>query len=63
MASPGLAAHPGLPTYVVRPRDTLWGIASTHLGTGRRWREIWALNDNRLGPTGVFADPNWIYPG
>ncbi|MHB8296499.1 MAG: LysM peptidoglycan-binding domain-containing protein [Acidimicrobiales bacterium] len=52
-----------MPTYVVRPGDTLWGIATAHLGAARRWREIWALNDNRPEPAGTFENPNCIYPG
>lgn len=36
------------PTYRVLPRDTLWSIAETTLGDGRRWQEIRALNQGRI---------------
>ena len=45
-------------SYTVVSGDTLWGIARSHLGSGRRWREIYALNGDVIGP-----DPNLILPG
>jgi len=51
-------------TYLVRPRDTLWGIATRELGEGARWREIFELNRNRVMANGVvFTDPSLIEPG
>jgi hypothetical protein len=44
-------------TLRVRPGDTLWGIARTHLGNPYRWSDILALN------VAVVSDPHWIYPG
>lgn len=67
---PGVASTPAavgvgeLRRYVVRRRDTLWGIAQTQLGDPTRWREIFALNAGRPQPGGVaLRDPNRIWPG
>lgn len=30
--------------YTVQPNDTLWGIARSHLGAGKRYKEIMELN-------------------
>ena len=54
---------PVLPAYVVRPRDTLWGIAQRLLGDPLRWSEIARLNAGRLEGTSNFGDPHWIQPG
>ena len=51
-------APPPPRTYVVKPGDTLWGIAKMLLQNGARWREIYDLNRNVIGP-----DPNLIRPG
>ena len=56
-------AGAALPTYVVQPHDTLWGIADRHLGDALRWSEIAALNEGRAEGTSQFSDPHWIYPG
>jgi hypothetical protein len=51
-------------TYVVRPGDTLWGIAKRELGDPLRWSEIYELNSGRAEPGGrTLEDPHWIYPG
>ena len=31
-------------TYVIQRGDTLWGISARHLGAGRRWKEVVAVN-------------------
>ncbi len=50
--------------YTVVRRDTLWGIAQRHLGDGKRWDEIWALNKGSAQPGGrTFTDANRIHPG
>ncbi|MGH2727672.1 MAG: LysM peptidoglycan-binding domain-containing protein, partial [Actinomycetota bacterium] len=57
------AAAPIL-AYRVRPGDSLWSIAGTHLGDASRWREIWRSNAGRLMGDGArFVDPNLIQPG
>ena len=63
-APPGRALESTtLPTYVVQPRDTLWGIAERHLGNPLRWSEIAELNGGRAEGSAQFGDPHWIYPG
>jgi nucleoid-associated protein YgaU/DNA-binding SARP family transcriptional activator len=53
-----------LPTYEVQRRDTLWGIAETHLGDPFRWPEIFDLNRGQPQPDGrVLRDPDLICPG
>ena len=37
--------------------DCLWNIAKTRLGDGSRWKEIYALNTDKI------ENPNLIYPG
>lgn len=32
--------------YVLQPGDTLFGLALTYLGSGNRWREIWAVQSD-----------------
>lgn len=54
-------ARPALPpakTYTVRPGDTLFAIAKRTLGSGSRWREIYAANVSVIG-----RDPNVIRTG
>jgi hypothetical protein len=47
-----------------RDHDTLWDIAERHLGDGLRWREIYALNENRLMPDGQrLTKASLIHPG
>ena len=55
------------PTYRVMRHDTLWSIAETTLGDGRRWKEIRALNEGRTMPDGhSFTEttndltPGWL---
>jgi DNA-binding SARP family transcriptional activator len=63
-ASPVPVIDPAsLPTYVVQPHDTLWGIAERCLGDPLRWSEIASLNEGRPEGSSQFGDPNWIYPG
>jgi LysM repeat protein len=51
-------------TYVVKPRDDLWSLAETHLGDGRRWRELFDLNRDRpQAHSGALRRPNLIRPG
>jgi nucleoid-associated protein YgaU len=51
----------------VQPNDTLWNIATIHLGTGQRWREIFIMNLDRLTRTqeshNASPGPNTIFPG
>lgn len=43
--------------YIVKPNDTLTGIAKQVLGSSRRWREIAQLNSN------VLPNPHKLKPG
>ncbi|WP_181407716.1 LysM peptidoglycan-binding domain-containing protein [Nocardioides sambongensis] len=45
-------------TYVVKRGDSLWRIAEQHLGNGRRYDEIVALNGQLLN-----GEPDFITPG
>ncbi|WP_437291129.1 LysM peptidoglycan-binding domain-containing protein [Sorangium sp. So ce406] len=45
--------------YVVQSGDTLVRIAARYLGDGARWREIWALNQERY----AGRSPDVIFPG
>lgn len=60
LLAPGVFAvelAPGAPqTYVVRPGDTLWGIAGRFLRDPWRWSEVWRANPG-------VENPNLIYPG
>ena len=44
-------------THTVVRGDTLWGIARTFLGDGRRYVEIFELNRDQI------SNPHWIFPG
>ena len=60
---------PGVPAgaryYQVTAHDTLWRIAETHLGSGARYGEIFALNRDRPQPDGsaltraALIQPGW----
>ena len=52
-----LSSAPG-PRHVVKRGDSLWSIAQTHLGSGRRYPEIAALNRDILGHR-----PEFLLPG
>lgn len=43
--------------YTIVKGDTLWGIASKHLGNGARYPEIFEANRE------VIKDPDLIFPG
>ena len=43
-------SQPRAVPYVVRRGDTLWGLAESRLGDGRRYTEIHDLNKGTLGP-------------
>lgn len=52
------------PTVTVRRHDTLWSLAQTHLGSGKRFSEIVALNLGRTQPDGrALTKADWIFPG
>jgi len=50
--------------YVVRSGDTLWRIAASCYGEGRRWTEIWDANRDRVMDDGrTFSNANLIRVG
>jgi len=62
------AAHAQLPaaarTITVQPGSCLWTLARHYLGSGDRWREIFALNRGKPQPYGdALTDPGLIRPG
>jgi len=63
------AANAGTKLYRVQPphgrhHDSLWEIAQRHLGDGRRYKEIYALNKDRVQPDGsVLTNAALIRPG
>jgi hypothetical protein len=57
--------------YIVKPpvgryHESLWEIAENHLGNGRRYREIYELNKDRVQPDGTkltiasLIRPGWV---
>lgn len=65
------ASVTALKYYVVEPpggrhHDSLWDIAQRYLGDGRRYREVFALNEGRLQPDGTklqhasLIRPGWV---
>lgn len=58
-SAPAAADHVvGTVTYTVQAGDTLWSIAEHHLGSGRDYHAIVALNADML-----TGGPDWITPG
>jgi hypothetical protein len=43
--------------YVVRPGDSLWGIAGRFTDSPQKWTEIWQLNKEQI------QNPNMLRPG
>lgn len=57
------SSPPG-PPRTVRPGESLWSIAERELGDGERWREIAALNEDRVMPDGqAFRANSFLQPG
>lgn len=53
----------------VEAGDSLWKLAARHLGSPRRWVEIWQLNraaitaEQRRRRCRRMLGPDWIFPG
>ncbi|MGI9030309.1 MAG: LysM peptidoglycan-binding domain-containing protein [Ilumatobacteraceae bacterium] len=63
--APEAASRPAATsTVTVRPGDTLFGLARSHLGGPERWREIFELNRDRLQADGHrLASPSGLRAG
>jgi hypothetical protein len=63
------AGNSGIKLYRVMPpagrhHDSLWDIALRHLGDGRRYKEIFNLNKDRVQPDGsMLTEASLIRPG
>ncbi|WP_374190608.1 LysM peptidoglycan-binding domain-containing protein, partial [Streptomyces sp. CRB46] len=68
-ADGGSAAHGDTKYYRIQPpegrhHDSLWEIADRHLGDGRRYKEIFELNKDRVQPDGSkLSEASLIRPG
>ncbi|MFJ8188245.1 BTAD domain-containing putative transcriptional regulator [Streptomyces sp. NPDC096094] len=68
-ADSGSAAHGDTKYYRIQPpegrhHDSLWEIADRHLGDGRRYKEIFELNKDRVQPDGSkLSEASLIRPG
>ncbi len=56
LAAPAASGIQMVQSYVVKPGDTLWGIAGRFLKNPWEWPEIWHRNPK-------IHNPNLIYPG
>ena len=53
----------GKPTIVtLKPGDSLWKLAASHLGDGRRWRELLTLNPGLPNPDLLEAGSQIVVP-
>ncbi|MFC8334797.1 BTAD domain-containing putative transcriptional regulator [Streptomyces olivaceus] len=65
----GSAAHGDTKYYRIQPpegrhHDSLWEVAERHLGDGRRYKEIFELNKDRVQPDGSrLSEASLIRPG
>lgn len=59
--TPGTTTPEGAETYTIRKGDTLWGIATSELGDGQRWRDIAQLNPG-LDPTRMRVGQQIMIP-
>ncbi|MCL7424177.1 BTAD domain-containing putative transcriptional regulator [Streptomyces sp. YS415] len=68
-AAPGTAKDGDTKYYRIQPpegrhHDSLWEIAERHLGDGRRYKEIYQLNKDRVQPDGSkLSEASLIRPG
>lgn len=51
----------------VKPGDTLWSLAQTHLKDGQRWRDLFLMNAPLMvfkhGNDPNLVGPNFVYDG
>ncbi|MET9733883.1 BTAD domain-containing putative transcriptional regulator [Streptomyces sp. NPDC006458] len=67
--TPGAASEGDTKYYRIQPpegrhHDSLWEVAERHLGDGRRYKEIYELNKDRVQPDGSrLSEASLIRPG
>jgi nucleoid-associated protein YgaU len=62
--TPASEVEPTGEVVTVRPGDSAWSIAETHLGDGMRWRHLWETNRGVTQPDGrSWTDPQIIRVG
>ena len=59
-STPKAETPPATITHTVKRGETLWSIASDHLGAGDKYPEIAALNADVLGRRPGFLKPGWV---
>jgi nucleoid-associated protein YgaU len=59
-STPKAETPPATTRHTVQPGETLWSIASDHLGAGDKYPEIAALNTDVLGHRPGFLKPGWV---
>ncbi len=52
LAHPVVSAGPPNLYYTVRPGDTLWRIAKSHLGDGKQWHKLYEINRESITDSG-----------
>jgi nucleoid-associated protein YgaU len=60
MSTPEAEKRPVTVKHTVQRGETLWSIASDHLGAGDKYPEIAALNIDVLGHRPGFLKPGWV---
>jgi nucleoid-associated protein YgaU len=59
-STPTAQTPPATVTHTVQRGETLWSIASDHLGAGDKYPQIAALNTEVLGHRPGFLKPGWV---
>ena len=59
-STPKTETPPATARHTVQRGETLWSIASDHLGAGDKYPEIAALNTDVLGRRPGFLKPGWV---
>ena len=61
-ASPPTATSGKLVIVTLRPGDSLWSLAASRLGSGRRWQELLSLNPGLRNPDVICAGTQILVP-